>query len=60
MGVVRSVVVLLCPSDHAHVCPYLPQHAMAARQNAELLAGVKEGDIIASAKVLSGLENLKK
>lgn len=28
-------------------------------QNADLLAGVKEGDIITSAKVLSGLENLK-
>jgi cyclophilin family peptidyl-prolyl cis-trans isomerase len=34
--------------------PHPPQ------QNAELLAGVKEGDVISSAKVLSGLENLKK
>lgn len=29
-------------------------------QNAELLIGVKEGDVISSAKILSGLENLKK
>lgn len=28
-------------------------------QNAELLLGVKEGDIIADAKVLDGLENFK-
>ncbi len=28
-------------------------------ENAELLAGVKEGDVIASAKVTKGLENLK-
>ena len=29
-------------------------------ENAELLAGVKEGDIIQNAKVISGLENLQK
>lgn len=29
-------------------------------ENAELLAGVKEGDIIQSAKVVSGMENLQK
>ena len=44
----------------AHTFILLRSLVLYRMQGAQLLAGVKEGDVITSAKVIKGMENLKK